>query len=54
MVGRPVVWGLACAGADGVRDVIEVLKAELATAMALTGCRDVESVTREIEWREPG
>jgi 4-hydroxymandelate oxidase len=52
LVGRPIVWGLACGGDAGVRDVIEILKAELATAMALTGCRDVASVTRDIEWRE--
>ncbi len=37
MVGRPVLWGLAAAGADGVRQVLEVLLAELDRALALAG-----------------
>jgi 4-hydroxymandelate oxidase len=37
LVGRPVLWGLACGGADGVRDVLGVLAAELENAMALSG-----------------
>jgi 4-hydroxymandelate oxidase len=53
LVGRPVLWGLACGGAGGVRDVMEILRAELATAMALTGCRNVSAVTPDIEWHGP-
>jgi 4-hydroxymandelate oxidase len=37
LVGRPVLWGLACGGATGVRDVLSVLAAELENAMALSG-----------------
>ena len=37
MVGRPVIWGLAVAGADGVRRTLEVLLAELDVALALAG-----------------
>jgi 4-hydroxymandelate oxidase len=37
LVGRPVLWGLACGGADGVRDVLRLLTTELADAMALSG-----------------
>ena len=37
MIGRPVLWGLAVGGADGVFDVLEMLKGELALAMALCG-----------------
>jgi 4-hydroxymandelate oxidase len=37
MVGRPVIWGLAVAGADGVRRVLEILLAELDIALALAG-----------------
>lgn len=51
LVGRPTVWGLACGGSPGVRDVLEILRAELVTAMALTGCRTVSDVTAEVEWR---
>ena len=37
MIGRPALWGLAVGGADGVFDVLEMLKAELGMAMALGG-----------------
>ena len=38
MVGRPVSWGLAVAGADGARDVLETLLEELVNALVLVGC----------------
>jgi isopentenyl diphosphate isomerase/L-lactate dehydrogenase-like FMN-dependent dehydrogenase len=38
MVGRPVVWGLAANGEKGVRHVFELLRDELALALALLGC----------------
>jgi 4-hydroxymandelate oxidase len=37
LIGRPALWGLAAAGADGVGHVLEVLRGELELAMALTG-----------------
>lgn len=37
LVGRPVLWGLAAEGADGVRHVLELLRDELELAMALAG-----------------
>jgi isopentenyl diphosphate isomerase/L-lactate dehydrogenase-like FMN-dependent dehydrogenase len=37
MVGRPVVWGLAVGGADGVRAVLEIVRDELDVALALAG-----------------
>eukprot|EP00058_Branchiostoma_floridae_P023209 XP_002608699.1 hypothetical protein BRAFLDRAFT_278411 [Branchiostoma floridae] len=36
-IGRPALWGLACNGAEGVRQVLEVLKDQLNLAMAQTG-----------------
>jgi 4-hydroxymandelate oxidase len=36
-VGRPYLYGLALAGADGVRAVVNILRNELEMAMALTG-----------------
>ncbi len=39
MVGRPVLHGLANAGASGVAHVLRLLRDELEIAMALTGCR---------------
>ncbi len=44
LVGRPYVYGLAAAGAIGVAHVVQILRAELETAMALTGCRDLASI----------
>jgi 4-hydroxymandelate oxidase len=37
LVGRPVLWGLAVSGADGVADVLARLTGELAQVMALAG-----------------
>lgn len=36
-VGRPVMWGLAAYGSDGVRAVLEMLQTELARYMAMCG-----------------
>jgi len=44
LVGRPYVYGLATAGASGVAHVVQLLRAELEVAMALTGCRDLASI----------
>ena len=45
MVGRPVAWGLAAAGEEGVAGVLEILRNELLNAMALSGCRTVTEIT---------
>ena len=37
LVGRPVLWGLALGGADGVRAVLEHLRMEFDHAMTLAG-----------------
>jgi 4-hydroxymandelate oxidase len=39
MVGRPILWGLAVDGEAGVRKVLEILRKEFDTALALCGCR---------------
>jgi len=47
-LGRPVLWALACDGADGVRDLLTGITADLAHAMALAGARtrtDIAGVT---------
>jgi 4-hydroxymandelate oxidase len=48
LVGRPVVWGLATGGADGVRRVLDELTAELARALALCGARSLAEVTPDL------
>jgi 4-hydroxymandelate oxidase len=47
-VGRPVLWGLAVDGADGVQRVMEILRDELSLAMALSGCGDIEGITPDL------
>ncbi len=46
LIGRPVIWALAARGADGVQHVLELLRDELALALALLGCPDPASVDR--------
>ena len=47
-VGRPVLWGLAVDGADGVKQVLEMLRDELSLAMALAGCRALDEISRDL------
>jgi isopentenyl diphosphate isomerase/L-lactate dehydrogenase-like FMN-dependent dehydrogenase len=47
-IGRPIMWGLAAYGADGVRGVIEMLQTELARYMAMCGRSRVEMLTRDV------
>jgi 4-hydroxymandelate oxidase len=48
LVGRPVLWGLAVDGREGVAGALAVLRRELDLAMALCGCADVASMTRDL------
>jgi 4-hydroxymandelate oxidase len=48
LVGRPVLWGLAAYGADGVQHVIEMLQTETARDMAMCGRPTIESIDRTI------
>jgi len=48
MIGRPVLWGLAAAGATGVRRVLEACRAELEHAMGLAGAASVAEITRDL------
>lgn len=47
-IGRPVLWGLACQGEQGVTELLMLLKEELRLAMALAGCRSVSEVSRAL------
>jgi 4-hydroxymandelate oxidase len=48
LVGRPAVWGLAVDGEAGVRRVLELLRDELSSAMALAGACSVDSVPADL------
>uniref|UniRef100_A0A1J3ICJ1 (S)-2-hydroxy-acid oxidase n=1 Tax=Noccaea caerulescens TaxID=107243 RepID=A0A1J3ICJ1_NOCCA len=46
LIGRPIVYGLAAKGEDGVRKVIDMLKNEFEITMALSGCPTLNDITR--------
>ncbi|MGW6269634.1 alpha-hydroxy acid oxidase [Streptomyces sp. NPDC055060] len=52
LVGRPPVWGLAAGGESGVRQVLDLLAAELRDALGLAGCAGV-GAARELRTVRP-
>src|SRR5207245_1668300 len=52
LVGRPVLWGLAVGGEQGVRRVLELLLADLDAALALVGAPRAAELDRS--WIQPG
>jgi len=47
-VGRPVLWGLASGGEQGVARVLEILRHELDVTLALSGCAGVADATADL------
>lgn len=52
LIGRPYLHGLATAGAVGVAHVLNILRAELEVAMALTGSPTLAKIDRSVIWRD--
>jgi 4-hydroxymandelate oxidase len=48
LIGRPVLWGLAVAGEQGARHVLEILARELDEAMLLCGCSKLAEIDRRL------
>lgn len=48
LVGRPVLWGLAAGGQEGVEKALSILKEELDLAMALSGCRSLKDLNKSL------
>jgi 4-hydroxymandelate oxidase len=46
LLGRPMMWGLAAYGADGVQGVIEMLQTELARYMGMCGRSNLKALDR--------
>ncbi|CAF0943246.1 unnamed protein product [Adineta ricciae] len=46
LVGRPILWGLAVDGAQGVQSVLNILKNEFRLAMMLCGCQTIEDIRK--------
>jgi isopentenyl diphosphate isomerase/L-lactate dehydrogenase-like FMN-dependent dehydrogenase len=55
MIGRPHLWGVACAGEDGVFWALELFRREIDRALALGGWDSVAKLDREVFFRaDPG
>jgi 4-hydroxymandelate oxidase len=52
LVGRPLLFGLATAGAAGVAHVLNILRGELEGAMALTGRATLAEIDPSVIWRD--
>ncbi|MGW3470683.1 alpha-hydroxy acid oxidase, partial [Saccharopolyspora sp. NPDC000995] len=50
LIGRPYLWGLSVAGAEGVRQVVTRLRVELEMAMALSGLRTIAEINHDALW----
>ncbi len=48
LVGRPLYWALAAAGAAGIGRAIEILTEELERALAILGCASVDQLDRSL------
>jgi len=53
LAGRALLWGLAVDGEQGAREVLDLLQAEIALALQLSGCRTPAEVTRAHVGRRP-
>jgi 4-hydroxymandelate oxidase len=48
LIGRPILWGLAVNGEQGVAKVLSLLRNEFDVAMALCGCTRVDEIQRSL------
>jgi isopentenyl diphosphate isomerase/L-lactate dehydrogenase-like FMN-dependent dehydrogenase len=48
LIGRPYLWGLAADGEAGVARVLEILRAELLSAMILSGRPSLAGIDRTV------
>jgi isopentenyl diphosphate isomerase/L-lactate dehydrogenase-like FMN-dependent dehydrogenase len=46
LIGRPILWGLAVQGEQGVINILNILKKEFQLAMNLSDCRNIEDITK--------
>jgi len=47
-VGRPVIWGLAQDGEDGVKRILDILRKDFELAMRLCGCTSVKEISKDL------
>ncbi|CAF3979259.1 unnamed protein product [Rotaria sordida] len=51
LIGRPILYGLACGGQDGVRRVLDILKRELVYDMACCGLTSIDQINKDILYK---
>lgn len=51
LLGRPVLWALATGGAEGVRDCLELYRADLARTMAQAGLPTIKDIGADVVTR---
>ncbi len=51
LIGRPILYGLACGGHEGVQRVLEILKRELTYDMACCGLTSIDQISKEILYK---
>ncbi|GAB6897404.1 alpha-hydroxy acid oxidase [Kineosporia succinea] len=52
-IGRPVLWGLAAGGQDGVSQVLDLLRTEVDEALALCGVSRPDHLDPDVIWTGP-
>ena len=52
LVGKPVCFGLACGGSEGVTKVMTILQKEFEFAMALSGRPSIASIDSSLIWQQ--
>jgi 4-hydroxymandelate oxidase len=48
LIGRPVLWGLAVSGEEGVRRVLDLYREDFTRAMQLAGCTAITGITPDL------
>ncbi|CAF1509131.1 unnamed protein product [Rotaria sordida] len=51
LIGRPILYGLACGGQEGVRRVLDILKRELVYDMACCGLTSIDQINKDILYK---
>ncbi|CAF3725476.1 unnamed protein product [Adineta steineri] len=51
LIGRPILYGLACGGHNGVKQVLDILKRELIYDMACCGLSSIDEINKNILYK---
>lgn len=47
-LGRPILWGMALDGENGIRHVLKTMLADLDLHVRLSGCTSIQDVTKDL------